>query len=96
MIELPGRKDSTKGSTSRNRNKPHAQMSSTQMPAHKAEQEIEVICDIIRNGYLLGLSSHSKLSPRERFEFAVRLEEICTIAEWMSRYVEYQEVLGRR
>ncbi len=91
MIELTGRKDSAKGATARNRSKPHAQM-----PALKAEQEIEVICDIIRNGYLLGLGNHNRLSPRERFQFAVKLEEICTIAEWMSRYVEYQEVLGRR
>ena len=89
MIELTGRKDSTKGATARNRSKPHAQM-----PARKADQEIELICAIIRNGYHLGLSSRNRLSPRERFQFAVKLEEVCAIAEWMSRYVEHQEEIG--
>ena len=60
----------------------------------EADQEIELICAIIKNGYHLGLSSRNKLSPRERFQFAVKLEEVCAIAEWMSRYVEHQEEIG--
>ena len=59
----------------------------TAKTSQEADQEIELICAIIRNGYHLGLN-HNRLSPRERFQFAVKLEEICAIAEWMSRYVE--------
>ena len=78
MGELQGRKDMDKGSTTKH---------SIKHPT-EAEQEIELICTIIRNGYHLGLNNHNRLSPRERFQFAVKLEEICAIAEWMSRYVE--------
>ena len=60
----------------------------TAKTSQEADQEIELICAIIRNGYHLGLNNHNRLSPRERFQFAVKLEEICAIAEWMSRYVE--------
>ena len=69
------------------RRKPMGQ-TATAKTAQEADQEIELICTIIRNGYHLGLNNHNRLSPRERFQFAVKLEEICTIAEWMSRYVE--------
>lgn len=68
-------------------------MSQTSNPnkSQDPDQEIELICTIIRDGYHLGLSSHNKLSPRERFQFAVKLEEVCAIAEWMSRYVKHIE-----
>lgn len=69
------------------RRKPMGQ-TATAKTTQEAEQEIELICTIIRNGYHLGLNNHNRLSPRERFQFAVKLEEICAIAEWMSRYVE--------
>lgn len=71
-------------------------MSQTSNPnkSQDPDQEIELICTIIRNGYHLGLSSHNKLSPRERFQFAVKLEEVCAIAEWMSRYVKHLEGTG--
>ena len=67
MGELQGRKDMDKGSTTKH---------SIKHPT-EAEQEIELICTIIRNGYHLGLNNHNRLSPRERFQFAVKLEEIC-------------------
>lgn len=69
------------------------QTATTKTP-QQADQEIELICTIIRNGYHLGLSTHNRLSPRERFQFAVKLEEVCAIAEWMSRYVGHQEGTG--
>ena len=69
------------------RRKPMGQ-TATAKTSQEADQEIELICAIIRNGYHLGLNNHNRLSPRERFQFAVKLEEICAIAEWMSRYVE--------
>lgn len=71
-------------------------MSQTSNPnkSQDPDQEIELICTIIRDGYHLGLSSHNKLSPRERFQFAVKLEEVCAIAEWMSRYVKHLEGIG--
>ena len=60
----------------------------TRKTPQEADREIELICTIIKNGYHLGLNHHNRLSPRERFQFAVKLEEVCSIAEWMSRYVE--------
>ncbi len=69
------------------------QTAGTSIPL-EPDQEIELICTIIRNGYHLGLSSRNRLSPRERFQFAVKLEEVCAIAEWMSRYVGHQEGTG--
>ena len=51
-------------------------------------KEIEEICTIIKNGYKLGLSRRNELTPSERYEFALKLEQVCNIAEWMAYYVK--------
>ena len=51
-------------------------------------KEIDEICSIIKNGYKLGLSNHNELTPSERYEFALKLEQVCNIAEWMAYYVK--------
>ena len=87
MCELQGRKDMDKGSTTKH---------SIKHPT-EADQEIELICAIIRNGYHLGLNNHNRLSPRERFQFAVKHGvHPNQVSQWKSQAIAGMEDIFER